>query len=383
MHHRLLELLSRDGDSVTVMDYDISWSKKGLMPLFQSRTETVHSKVIPGSQIAVIRPGMVRLPVIGRLSWLLGNWRELKRILANDRPDVIVAYGISNALLALVMARSARVRFVFHVLDALHTLAGPRVVNRVARVVEAQVMRFADLVIVINDALADYARSMGALPHRVAVLPAGSARHVVSTSQASRLRISLGLTPSDVALLFVGHLYEFSGLREVALDLMNRRQEFTCVKLVVVGDGDIREELQAIAARYDGRDQLIVLGSRPIEEIPLQIAASDVCLLPAVPVPAMEHIVPVKVGEYMELGKPIVATELPGLTKEFGALPGILYVHGPESVLDRVKEAFLTSPQPRKAAKDLGKSCLTFARSRPDWEQASRRFRGLLAGESA
>jgi hypothetical protein len=47
-------------------------------------------------------------------------------------------------------------------------------------------------------------------------------------------------------LLYVGWLYDFSGLREVALELARRRTRFPNVKCLVVGDGELLQELQWI-----------------------------------------------------------------------------------------------------------------------------------------
>ena len=48
----------------------------------------------------------------------------------------------------------------------------------------------------------------------------------------------------------------------------------------------------------------------------------------------MQNIVPIKIYEYMAAGKPIIATNLNGITKEFGYGAGITYVEGPTLVLD-------------------------------------------------
>jgi len=40
----------------------------------------------------------------------------------------------------------------------------------------------------------------------------------------------------------------------------------------------------------------------------------------------------------MAAGKPVIATNLPGLIKEFGETNGVLYAESPEEVLDKVLE---------------------------------------------
>src|SRR6266550_4164323 len=133
VHHRLLEWLSTHGADVTVIDYDIDWASKA-GPLLQRRHEFagIH-KYFADSRIRLIRPGMIRIGLIARLSWLFGNWRDLRTIFRNAKPDVVVAYGISNALVTLAASRAAGRPFVYHVMDALHTHAESFPVRAIAR----------------------------------------------------------------------------------------------------------------------------------------------------------------------------------------------------------------------------------------------------------
>ncbi len=62
--------------------------------------------------------------------------------------------------------------------------------------------------------------------------------------------------------------------------------------------------------------KLILTGKIPFEEIPKHIAAADICLLPAYKNEIMMNIVPIKIYEYMAMGKPVIATNLPGILKE-------------------------------------------------------------------
>ncbi len=54
---------------------------------------------------------MIQVPGLGRLSWLVSNWRGDPRPSRSiGRPDVVVAYGISNALLARTSREGLRFR---------------------------------------------------------------------------------------------------------------------------------------------------------------------------------------------------------------------------------------------------------------------------------
>jgi len=52
----------------------------------------------------------------------------------------------------------------------------------------------------------------------------------------------------------------------------------------------------------------------------------------------MRDIVPIKMYEYMAMGKPVISTRLPGVMKEFGTDNGVLYVERPEDALGKALE---------------------------------------------
>jgi hypothetical protein len=95
--------------------------------------------------------------------------------------------------------------------------------------------------------------------------------------------------------------------------------------------------------------------------------------------------VPTKVVEYMERGKAVVATRLPGLEAEFPGLPGILYIDRPEEVIDRIRSLDPTGDPIaiRRAARALGESCRTSIGARPDWDAVTSEFAALLRSEAA
>jgi glycosyltransferase involved in cell wall biosynthesis len=131
----------------------------------------------------------------------------------------------------------------------------------------------------------------------------------------------------------MGWLYHFSGLKEVALELARSPDHYRKLKILIVGDGDALSDLQKIRDTYQLGDNLILTGKQPYDKIPKFIAAADICILPADPKEKiMQDIVPIKMYEYMAIGKPVISTKLPGIMREFGDGNGVLYADSPEMV---------------------------------------------------
>ena len=383
LHHRMLEALSIAGDEITVLDHEILWGRRGLLPLWQRRQVWADvSKVLTGSRITVLRPAMLRIPGIARVSWLLTTWWELARYIRAGKPDVIVAYGLSNAFVALLYARKHRIPFVFHLFDSLHALAEPKALRPIAALVEGQLLRSADQVVIPYRALAGYVARIGVRPGRVRLIPHGMTRRHVEPANREALRSEFGISKDDVVLLFVGWLYRHSGLMELALELSTNKPEYSRFKVIIVGDGDLSSTLEEIRSANGLEDRLILTGRRPVEEMADFIAASDVCLLPSLPSDATRYIVPTKVDEYLELGRPVVATSLEGLRSEYLDVAGIIWVDHPTQVLPRLAQLLSGPRPPGEVLADLSRACASYAATRDDWETVTRRFRAVLTNTS-
>src|SRR5262245_49593992 len=88
----LPEILSMLGHDVTVIDYDDSWqtSTNGDKPGLKTRLYKGVHRAYPDASIVVRRPGMVRFPVLSRISGALTCGLETYRFIRNSLPDVVL-----------------------------------------------------------------------------------------------------------------------------------------------------------------------------------------------------------------------------------------------------------------------------------------------------
>ena len=91
----------------------------------------------------------------------------------------------------------------------------------------------------------------------------------------------------------------------------------------------------------------------------------------------MENIVPIKMYEYMAAGKPVIATRLPGLVREFGEGHGVVYVDDPSQVVETANQL-----ADNGQILPLGALARDFV-SKNDWETVTdefeRRLRDIVA----
>lgn len=330
--HHLMERLSKRGHEIRVIDFEILWREQEKKSLISKRRvfEGVH-KAIDDGKVTVIRPSIIRAPVLDYLSLIFTHQNEIRQQIDEFRPDVIIGFGILNANIAFRLAKKNGIPSIYYIIDELHRLVPEKIFQAFAKIVEMQNMKNADKVISINEGLREYTIQMGALKEKTEVIRAGVDLERFVPDGREAIREKYGILEDDIVLFFMGWLYDFSGLKEVALELA--RCENDHIKLLVVGKGDLWDTLQEIRKNCGLEKKLIMVDWVPYEDVPKYLAASDICILPAYNNDVMRNIVPIKMYEYMAAKKPVIATCIYGIRKEFGDNNGVLYIETAEEVL--------------------------------------------------
>ncbi len=370
--HHLAEMLSLRGYEVRAIDYELLWSE-GKRRFHSGRQIFSNvSKIHDKAKVTVIRPGIVRLPLLSYVSLLGSHSKEIHRQIAEFKPDAVVGWGILNSYLAAKAVRKTAIPFLYYWIDVLDRLIPEKFFRFLGRLIESRTLKQSDRVLTINEKLCDYVVSLGAPRERSQVLRAGiSIEKSDPALSGDKVRQQYGLDNDDIVLFFMGWLYRFSGLKEVALELA--RNPDPKLKFLILGEGDAYEELQKIRESHHLRDRVILTGKKPYQEIPGFIAAADVCLLPAYTwEPIMRDIVPIKTYEYMAMQKPVISTRLPGVMKEFGEGNGVVYVDKPEEVVAKALELIRTGQ-----ARELGLKARKFV-ERNSWDRITDEFERIL-----
>ena len=96
---------------------------------------------------------------------------------------------------------------------------------------------------------------------------------------------------------------------DTAIEAMpNVIQEIPEAKLLLVGRGSIKPELQKQVERLQLKNQVIFEDWRPFKEVPSYIQASQICLIPHHSNPHTEATSPHKLYQYMLMEKPVVVS---------------------------------------------------------------------------
>jgi glycosyltransferase involved in cell wall biosynthesis len=376
--HHLMERFAARGHIIRVIDYDLDWKKTKEPWISCPRTVFKNvKKIVPDVSIQVIRPRSIRLPVLEYLVLFIAHRREIIRQINEFNPDVIIGLGILNAWIAARLARYHKIPFIYYWIDALDSLIPEKTFQIVGRLLEKQTIRNSTKVIAINKKLCEYVVNLGANPESTTLIGTGiDLNRFNPTINGCPIRSTYGIGKDDIVLFFMGWIYPFSGLKEVALEFARARNHYLNFKILIVGDGDALPDLIRIRDENNLGDNLILTGKQSYEKIPEFIAASDICILPADPKEKiMRDIVPIKMYEYMAIGKPVICTRLPGIMREFGEGNGVFYADTPKMVAE-IAYTMATNG----SIKNYGKSARMYVQDL-DWDTITDSFEQAIKGE--
>lgn len=371
--HHLMERLSKKDHVIRVIDFKTNWRQNKTRGIISKRMVFENTfKAVQGGKITVIRPPIIELPILEYISLLFTHRREIKRQLKEFKPDIIIGFSILNSNLAIRLVKKRGIPFVYYIIDELFRLVPQKYFQNLAKYIESNNIKNADKVLSINEALREYTIQMGAEKKKTIVLPAGIDLEIFNPElYNAAIKRKYGLNDEDIILFFMGWLYDFSGLKEIALELSKSIEKFPNIKLFIVGEGDLYDELNSIKKEKLG-NRMILMDWQPYENIPSLIAASDICILPAYNNEIMRNIVPIKIYEYMAMEKPVIATNLPGIMKEFGENNGVIYVDNLNQVLDKASEI-----ASKRMISNEGKKARKFVEQN-DWNNITKEFENIL-----
>ncbi|MDA7619911.1 glycosyltransferase family 4 protein [Akkermansiaceae bacterium] len=142
---------------------------------------------------------------------------------------------------------------------------------------------------------------------KISIAMNGVDRDLLETSEPdpSALRRELGLEGKFICS-YIGTIGMASGL-DVFLRAARllRDQGEDRIRLLAVGDGAVREELEERAA-IENLNSVIFTGRRPKEDMPVFLAATDVCFVHLRKTPLFQTVMPSKIFEAFGMRRPIL-----------------------------------------------------------------------------
>lgn len=218
---------------------------------------------------------------------------------------------------------------------------------------DAELMRTADRVVVCSEGLA---RSRGGL-RDVRLIP-----NAVDVARYRRPTTRPPDLPAGLVAVYVGTLHE----DRLDVDLcvrVARALDDVGARLVLVGPNALSEEnaRRLVAARG-----VTLLGRKPFDEVPGYLQHATTLVVPHVVTAFTDSLDPIKLYEYLAVGRPIVSTPVAGFRETS---------HTQVTIADRqdLPASAVASVRAHEPAQDVPADL-------PTWDQRVREFREVIAG---
>jgi glycosyltransferase involved in cell wall biosynthesis len=249
-----------------------------------------------------LRADGVKVVGLGRTSRAaLWSWRPLLRMLRKEDADVLHAHKFGSNLWGSLLGGLARTPVIVS-----HEHSWSYEGNAPRRFLDRQVIgRLSDAVVAVSREDQRRMTAVEGIPaERTAFIPLGIAGFETATIAEARARLGVGDGVPVVGA--VGGLR-----REKRFDLLIRavarlRDEGIDVEAVILGEGSERGSLEALVGELGLADRVSLPGYR--DDVPALLGGLDVAVLCS-----EREGSPLSVMEYMEAGRPIVASAVGGV----------------------------------------------------------------------
>jgi glycosyltransferase involved in cell wall biosynthesis len=338
------------------------------------------------------------------MSWL---HRRVAEASSACSPDLIHAHSpVLCGLPAMRVARRIGVPFVYEVRDLWENASVDKgkfrpnsARYRVARALETYLVRRADVVTTICEGLARELVARGVDPERVVLTPNGVDAERFSprppdTGLAEKLlggegsrcsawhpapgarhaRPSFAGCPASI-IAYIGSFSHYEGLDCLIRALPVIRQGIPEVRLLLVGDGEARPELERLARELRVEPLVRFAGRVPHETALACYSLADLLVYPRARTATTTLTTPLKPLEAMAMGKAVLASNLPAMREIVrDGENGILFRAGDVKDLATRATRLLANAALRAALGELGRR---FVLRERDWHRVGRTYAEL------
>jgi glycosyltransferase involved in cell wall biosynthesis len=242
---------------------------------------------------------------------MVGYYR-LVRALRGRAADLIYERYALNTFCGVLASRRSGVPLLLEVNapwpDQLPSLA-PLRFRRLARRLERWICSNSTRTIAVSEALKQLLIQEGAPEHRLTVMHNAVDPAVFNAAVSGQeVRRRYGLDDSLVAG-FVGWLRHWHGLADLIDAIRSSELLARGLRLLIVGMGPAFQQVERRVRELGLEDKIILTGAVAHADVPAHVAALDIALQPR----ATAYACPMKLIEYMAMGRCIVAPDQPNI----------------------------------------------------------------------
>ena len=206
---------------------------------------------------------------------------------------------------------------------------------------------------------------------RICVIENGANTDLFRPMDRKKVKKELKFNPDAKYVCFVGYFAPWQGVEYLVQSAPLILKEIPNVRFIIVGYGQMKEELINLAVKTGVSDKFIFTGEVPYEEVPKYINTSDICVAPFIKERNMRiGLSPLKIYEYAACGNPVVSSRIPNLEFIEEQTAGILVE--PENP-EQLAKAIIKLLKDEKLREEMGRNGREYVVKNHSWASVAKK----------
>ena len=299
----------------------------------------------------------------------LTSFRILRRLLRKNY-DVINTQTrfFITSFLGLVFAKVKKTPLVHTEHGTRHSIVANKVIDLVSRAYDhgigTLIVKSATRNIGVSEAACEFLKHLGATDTQLIY---NGIDTTIFRKKDANYRQKLGISNNALLITFVGRLIYAKGVQDLISVFPKIKETIPDAKLLIVGDGPYRANLENMACQNDCSADTVFLGQKNQDELIDILSATDIFVNPS-----YSEGLPTSVMEAASVGLPIIATDVGGTREiiadyESGMLVKIKDV---EQIERKLRELFAST----ELRTELGSNARISVNKKFDWDKITDRW---------
>jgi glycogen(starch) synthase len=262
-----------------------------------------------------------RLPVIGQWSVISVLTKRLIEVARKEQPDVIHAHSPAlNGVAAIRAGRALGLPVVYEIRGFWEDAAVSHGTSRegglryrLTRAMETWVLRHVDEVTCICEGIRKDLIARGIPEEKITIVPnaVDASRFQPVGDRDTAIEQRWQLTGKKV-ISFIGSFYAYEGLDLLVAAVPRLLSARPDIRLLLVGGGQVTEEIKEQIAQLELQDDVIMTGRVPYEEVEAYYSVTDVLVYPRKSMRLTNLVTPLKPLEAMAQKSMFLASDVGG-----------------------------------------------------------------------
>ncbi|NWF76984.1 MAG: glycosyltransferase family 4 protein [Chloroflexi bacterium] len=279
-----------------------------------------------------------------------------------------------TSFLGFLFAKFKRIPLVHTEHGARHSIVTNRAIDLISRAYDhtlgALVVKSARRNIGVSQAACEFLKHLGAAHAQVIYDGIDTS---IFKREKTNYRQKLGISNDTIVITFVGRLIYAKGVQDLISAFSKIKDTAPELKLLIVGDGPYRADLENLAQQTGCASNILFLGQKSQDEVIDVLSATDIFVNPS-----YSEGLGISVTEAASIGLPIIATDVGG-TREIIAT-------NETGILVKARDVGQLAEELRRLGanielrKRLGENARRLAEQKFNWDKIVREYIELYAG---